>query len=120
MLAHDDLGAIRDAERCANALAEFERIAREDVPRMRLSDEARSSAKTRGLELESALSVRNLALLGRLLATASLHREESRGAHYRLDFPEANDEKWRVVTRLEKSQGDDIVFHTNPVKARPA
>jgi fumarate reductase (CoM/CoB) subunit A len=120
MLAHDDLGAIRDAERCASALAEFERIAHEDVPLMRLANEARSSTKTRSLELESALSVRNLALLGRLLATASLHREESRGAHYRLDFPETNDEKWRVVTRLEQSPGDDLVFYTDPVKARPA
>ena len=120
MLAHEDLGAIRDAGRCASALAEFERIALEDVPLMRLADEARSSAKTRSLELESALSVRNLALLGRLLATAALHREESRGAHYRLDYPETDDEKWRVVTRLEQSPADEIVFHTDPVKASPA
>ena len=118
MLAHEDLGAIRDTGRCASALAEFDRIAREDVPRMRLAGEAQSSAKTRSLELESALSVRNLALLGRLLATAALHREESRGAHYRLDFPETDDENWRVVTRLEQSPADEIIFHTDPVKAR--
>ena len=35
---------------------------------------------------------------------AALHREESRGAHYRLDFPKTDDEKWRVVTRLERHQ----------------
>ena len=120
MLAHEDLGAIRDAKHCASALAEFERITHEDLPQMRLADAARSSIKSRSLELESALSVRNLALLGRLLATASLHREESRGAHYRLDFPETNDEKWRAVTRLEQSHGDNIVFHADPIKAYPA
>ena len=120
MLAHEDLGAIRDAKHCARALAEFERITHEDLPQMRLADAARSSIKSRSLELESALSVRNLALLGRLLATASLHREESRGAHYRLDFPETNDEKWRAVTRLEQSHGDNIVFHADPIKAYPA
>ncbi len=83
---------------------------------MRLSDEARTSEKVRGQELESALSVRNLALLGRLLATAALRREESRGAHFRLDFPETDDARWRVTTRLQSEPGGGIAFHTDPVK----
>ena len=119
MLAHENLGAIRDAGRCATALGEYERIAREDVPRMRLADTARSSAKARSLELESALSVRNLALLGRLLATAALRREESRGAHFRLDFPEPDDRNWRRVGRLETTSSGQISFHTDPVKKPP-
>jgi fumarate reductase (CoM/CoB) subunit A len=117
MLAHENLGAIRDADRCTTALAEFKRIAHEDVPGMRLAETARNSAKSRSLELESALSVRNLALLGRLLATAALRREESRGAHFRLDFPDTNDANWCVVTRLERSSGDEIAFYTDPVNA---
>jgi L-aspartate oxidase len=36
----------------------------------------------------------NLLLTGRLVATAALMREESRGAHYRTDFPAPRDE-WR-------------------------
>jgi fumarate reductase (CoM/CoB) subunit A len=120
MLAHENLGSIRDAERCAAALGEYERIAREDVPEMRLSDEARTSAKAGSLELESALSVRNLALLGRLLATAALNREESRGAHYRLDFPETDEANWRRVTRLEPAADQAIAFHSDPVKDPPA
>jgi L-aspartate oxidase len=36
----------------------------------------------------------NLVLCGRLAAEAALIREESRGAHYRRDFPEARD-AWR-------------------------
>lgn len=36
----------------------------------------------------------NLLLTGRLVATAALLREESRGAHYRTDFPAPRDE-WR-------------------------
>ncbi len=116
MLAHERLGPLRDAEGCAAALAEYEGIEREEIPRMRLDDAARSSEKARGQELESALSVRNLALLGRLLATAALRREESRGAHYRLDFPETDDARWRAVTRLERAPGGGIAFHTDPVK----
>ena len=115
MLAHTKLGPIRDAERCAEALAEYARIETEEIPRMRLSDEARRSAKVRGQELESALSVRNLALLGRLLSTVALAREESRGAHYRIDFPDADDKAWRVVTRLERGPSGEIELHKDPL-----
>lgn len=116
LLAHEKLGPIRDARGCAEALEEYERIEREEMPRMRLADEAHASDKAQGQELESALSVRNLALLGRLLATASLRREESRGAHFRLDFPERDDARWRVVTRLERGPVGEIWFSTEPVK----
>ncbi len=119
MLAHENLAPIRDAGSCATALAEYERIEREVVPKMRLADEARTSAKARSSELESALSVRNLCLLGRLLATAALRREESRGAHYRLDFPEPDDENWRVVTRLERTSSGGIAFDADPVRVVP-
>ena len=116
MLSHEKLGPIREAERCASALEEFGRIVADEIPRMRLADEARDSQKVRGQELESALSVWNLALLGRLLATAALAREESRGAHYRLDFPDRDDANWSVVTRLTLGDDGEIAFSTDPIK----
>lgn len=116
MLAHNNLGPIREERTLKKALAEYERIEREDVPAMRLNEKARSSAKVRGEELESALSVRNLALLGRLLAVAALNRTESRGAHFRLDYPNTDDAHWRVVTRLQMGPAGEIEFHTDPVK----
>jgi fumarate reductase (CoM/CoB) subunit A len=116
MLAHNKLGSIRDERTLKEALAEYERIEREDVPAMRLNEKARSDAKVRGEELESALSVRNLALLGRVLAVAALNRKESRGAHFRLDYPDTDDKRWRVVTRLELGANGAIEFHTDPVK----
>jgi succinate dehydrogenase/fumarate reductase flavoprotein subunit len=115
MLSHEKLGPIREAGNCAAALEEFGRIAADDIPRMRLADEARDSERVRGHELESALSVWNLALLGRLLATAALAREESRGAHFRLDFPDRDDVGWRVVTRLRLGADGEIELSTDPI-----
>ena len=85
----------------------------EEPPAMRLNEKARNSDKVRGEELESALSVRNLALLGRLLAVAALERTESRGAHFRLDYPNTDDVRWRMVTRLQLGASGEIEFHTD-------
>ena len=115
LLAHNKLGPIREDRTLREALDEYERIEREDIPAMRLDDKARNSDQVRGEELESALSVRNLALLGRILAIASLKRTESRGAHFRLDFSTTDDDRWRVVTRLQRGQNGEIEFHTDPV-----
>jgi succinate dehydrogenase/fumarate reductase flavoprotein subunit len=119
ILAHNKLGPIREERTLKEALAEYERIEREDVPTMRLDERARSSDKVRGEELESALSVRNLALLGRILATAALARTESRGAHFRLDHPCTDDVHWRVVTRLQVGANGALESHADPVKEPP-
>jgi fumarate reductase (CoM/CoB) subunit A len=116
MLAHQKLGPIREQRTLKEALAEYERIEREDVPAMRLHEAASNSDKIRGEELESALSVRNLALLGRILASAALARTESRGAHFRLDYPRTDDARWRVVTRLQLGRNGELEIHTDPVK----
>jgi L-aspartate oxidase len=39
---------------------------------------------------------RNFVTLGKLMAEAALWREESRGGHFRQDFPARDDEGWRV------------------------
>ena len=82
---------------------------------MRAHESRTSDARERRLEVEAALSVRNLALLGRLLCGAALARTESRGAHYRADYPNEDNPRWRAVTRLESGSNGEIEVSAVPV-----
>ncbi len=39
---------------------------------------------------------RNLVIVARLIAHAALRREESRGGHFRADFPDRDDRRWSI------------------------
>jgi L-aspartate oxidase len=67
------VGILRDKESLTRALAEFEQIERANL----------------------SVSSRNFVTLAILVARAALWREESRGGHFRNDFPETREE-WRV------------------------
>jgi len=45
-------------------------------------------------DLVGAIELQNLLLLAELIAIGAIAREESRGAHYRNDFPERDDVNW--------------------------
>src|SRR5690606_7349010 len=49
-----------------------------------------------------------------LCLTSALHRTESRGAHFREDFPSTNDEEWKVTVMLRRSD-DGIDCFTRPL-----
>ncbi|MFG0313581.1 MAG: succinate dehydrogenase flavoprotein subunit [Phycisphaerales bacterium] len=68
--------------------------------------------------LSFARSVGDMIILGEAISKAGLLREESRGSHYRTDFPERDDEKfWKasVAKFNPESNKSDIEFM--PVKA---
>lgn len=52
------------------------------------------------------LEFRNIVLLAKQLAHCALSREESRGAHYREDFPTRNDETFQMHTCIENSDDE--------------
>lgn len=56
----------------------------------------------------------NMLVLARLIAQCAALRDESRGAHYKPDFPERDDEKWLRTMRAEYNDGS-FKIHLDPV-----
>lgn len=52
-----------------------------------------------------AFETLNMALLGEAVAACAEYRTESRGGHYREDFPARDDARWKRPTRMAKSGG---------------
>ncbi len=94
--AWEDLLVTRSKESLSQILQEIARI-RGDVS-TRLSIE-----NTR--DLIAALELRNLLLIGEIIANAALKRTESRGSHYREDFPERDDSNWQQTITVKKVDG---------------
>ena len=56
-----------------------------------------------------ALELRNMISLAYVTVSASLFREESRGSHYRYDFPTRNDEDWMYHTLTYLDENNKII-----------
>jgi fumarate reductase flavoprotein subunit len=80
----DDVGILRDAAGLTRALA-----------RLQALDDALETSgipdrdRVFNLTWHDWMNLRNLVAVSRVIATAALAREDSRGAHFREDFPEA-------------------------------
>lgn len=65
-------------------------------------------------ELRMANEVRNMALNAEMVLRASLFRTESRGLHYREDYPFRDDENWLAWTVLKEEDGQ-MKLHKKPI-----
>lgn len=65
-------------------------------------------------ELLNAFELYHMFNLAEVIAQSALMRTESRGAHYRVDFPSRDDEAWLKHTFAFK-RGEEIVFKYRPV-----
>jgi succinate dehydrogenase / fumarate reductase flavoprotein subunit len=65
------------------------------------------------LELEYQL------ILAEVVARAALMREESRGAHYRVDYPEREDQQWLNHIVVKMNEQKELIFRTEPVRLLP-
>ena len=70
--------------------------------KVNLSDRSKWSNQT----LNFARELGNMLLLARVITIGALARNESRGAHYKPDFPNRDDANWLKTTRAKWANGD--------------
>ena len=86
------------------------RALQERYKKINLSDRTKWSNQT----LNFARELENMIILARVVTLGALARNESRGAHYKPDFPERDDVNWLTTTRA-KWVNNDIQLAYEPV-----
>ncbi|MBI2303355.1 MAG: FAD-binding protein [Chloroflexi bacterium] len=99
--AWNHLGLIRSRDSLEKAAMEFQRLGQEKTA------SATDSVAQR-------LEVENLALSGEIMARAALLRRESRGEHFREDYPHQDDAHWLTWVTVRK-EGAEMVVDTAPI-----
>ncbi|MGQ1785850.1 MULTISPECIES: FAD-binding protein [unclassified Saccharicrinis] len=67
-------------------------------------------------ELRLAHETRNMVVSAEMKLKASLMRTESRCSHYRLDYPELDNENWRAWINIYKGEDGIMQFEKQPFK----
>jgi succinate dehydrogenase/fumarate reductase flavoprotein subunit len=105
------VGVLRSGPALREAVDELERLSADELPTVF----SRAKGRRFNREWVECLQVENMLTLLRMIAQAALLREESRGAHFRRDFPQTDNRRWlrNTVTRL---QGERLSVETVPVR----
>jgi succinate dehydrogenase/fumarate reductase flavoprotein subunit len=96
---------IREGNRLIKALQTIEEVQKEILPRVK--------AETPH-DLVRYHEAQSLATCSEMLTRAALYRTESRGSHFREDYPERDDKNWLKWIIIQKD-GDRMALSTMPV-----
>jgi succinate dehydrogenase/fumarate reductase flavoprotein subunit len=88
-LSWENAGLVRNGKALQAGIEEIGEL-REGIGRIGL----RNRSLTYNLELKAALEAENMLDVAEMVFRSALERTESRGAHYRSDFPMRNDAQW--------------------------
>jgi succinate dehydrogenase/fumarate reductase flavoprotein subunit len=103
----EQVGILRNGEAITAAIAVLDEVT-----------EQIKATKVRSLrQFKTRLEVLNLARVGRVIAGAALRRTESRGAHFRTDFPQRDDDRW-LVNLIVRQEGKDLHYTERPIRLR--
>mgnify|MGYP001772481511 FL=1 len=106
----DYVGVFRDENGLKTALSEIMKL-REEAKKVYVLDKS----KVYNTEFYNALELKNMLDLALVIAQSALNRKESRGAHYRLDYPERDDQNWLKHT-IAYLRGNTVEIGYKPVK----
>jgi fumarate reductase flavoprotein subunit len=109
----DEVGVVRDRASIARGLKGIDAIEAE-----LLATGVADTNRQFNLTWHDWLNLQSLVEISRVIALAALKRENSRGAHFRSDFPEPGDFPTSVFTVARQKTGDpsDIEISESPVQ----
>ncbi len=108
----DDAGIVRDATGLARAAGTLAELAR-SIERYRLPTAARD--RSFNMTWHDWLNLANLVAVSRVIVRAAQARENSRGAHFRADFPGGGDLETSAFTRVRSSADSELAIESMPV-----
>jgi len=110
LLMWDKAGIFRTGQQMKEALQEIEQIKVKDIPQLYVTGKGIRFNK----EWIAALEIENMVTTAEMVAKVALMREESRGAHYRRDFPKTDNQNWFVNIGIRQDKGK-MTFEKIPV-----
>lgn len=110
-IANRHAGVIRTGKSLSTALEEARRLRRAVLPTVY----CRSKEQKYNKEWVEALECRSLIMTLEAVALSALHREESRGAHYRDDFPKEDGNR-PLNHGVVALKGEDLLYRSRPVR----
>jgi succinate dehydrogenase/fumarate reductase flavoprotein subunit len=102
------MGPVRDGGGIQVAISELEQIQKIQIEEMAIGAEDSEYNRDRMEAIELPMMIQTALLVAR----AGFRREESRGSHYRKDFPETNNNLWRKNIVLQKSGAGNTRLRT--------
>ncbi len=105
----DCFGPSRNEEEMRKGLAGLKYIQEEEIPNLTIGSHGVRYNREKMEAIEAELMIKTAILV----ATSALQRKESRGSHYRTDFPLQDDKNWlkNIVLKKGKSGEVEIDYH---------
>jgi len=106
------VGVVRNENDLSDAVAEF-RAMKTAANQIRIQ-----GGRAYNMPWNEYISLLNMLEVSQIVALSALQRKESRGAHYRSDYPERNDNYGLFNIHLRKGDQQTPIFETRPVDLR--
>ncbi|MBV8695857.1 MAG: FAD-binding protein [Ktedonobacteraceae bacterium] len=105
----NNVGIVRDAQKLLTAQQEIKSM----------QDEAQFLVAEDTAEQQACLEIQEMLKTAEVIILAALQRTESRGAHYRSDYPQL-DPAWEKNIRIHKDEQGELTTHVvSPVRDEP-
>ncbi len=110
VIAQENIGVIRHEKSLANALKQLSKIKKNELLKLCPS----TKVPEYNMEWITTLEIENMVQVLEMSARAALIRKESRGVHYRLDYPNVDNNNWLVEIFIKRAN-NGMKAYTHPI-----